>query len=147
MLGKIVIGVFAIFLLLGAFASPISDGIKGWRTNNTTQSFTVTTGGGVTTANVTLAYDLYQASLPEIIALTSNNVSDTPVASSYTESTKVLDITGLAASTTRNLTVNYYAETDDTVMRALGPFLAVLIIGGCCALIFWGMMHKSGRRG
>src|SRR4030042_4456887 len=95
MAGKILVVVIAVCLLLAAFSSPILDGIKGWRTNDTTEAFLVTVGGGVTTANVTLAYDLYQAALPEIIALTSGLGTDTPVATSYTEATKMLFVAGL----------------------------------------------------
>lgn len=143
MIGKVLLAIFALFLLLAAFASPISDGIKGWRTNNTTQNFTITTGGGVTTANVTLSYDLYQASLPEVISLTSSQITDSPVAASYDEATKTMLISGLAASLSRTLTINYYAETTDSVMRAIGPFLVILIIGGCVGLIFWGLFKKG----
>ena len=142
MAGKVLIGILAIFLLLGAFASPMIDGIKGWRTNDTTQNFAVTTGGGVTTANVTLTYDLYQAAVPEVISIISTEEADAPAATSYTEATKILLISGLEADKTRTLTVNYYAETDNDVMRVLGPFLGVLIIGGCVVLILWGMLHK-----
>jgi len=148
MIGKVMIGILAMFLLLGAFSSPIIDGIKGWRTNDTTQGFTVSTPADVITANVTLAYDLYQAAVPEAYSVTSGLGTDTPSATSYTEATKVLLISGLDDDQgPRLLTVKYYAETDDKVMRVLGPFLAVLIIGGCVAFILWGMLHKRGGRG
>jgi anti-sigma-K factor RskA len=143
MAGKILVVVIAIFLLLAAFSSPILDGIKGWRTNDTTQTFAVTTAVGATTANVTLSYDLYQAAVPEVIAITSTQGTDTPAATTYTEATKVLLVSGLDDDLTRNLSVNYYAETDDDVMRVLGPFLGALIIGGLVAFIFMGMFKKG----
>jgi len=146
MIGKVVVGILAIFLLLGAFSSPIIDGIKGWRTNDTTQDFVVDTAVGVKTANVTLAYELYQAAVPEVISITSTLGTDNASATKYTEATQVLLVDGLSADNTRTLTVNYYAETDDSVMRVLGPFLGVLIIGGCVAFILWGMLHGRGRR-
>lgn len=144
MIGKVIVGILAIFLLLGAFSSPIIDGIKGWRTNDTTQGFTINTAAGVTTANVTLAYDLYQAAVPEVYSVASNLGTDTPSAKSYAEATKSLLIEGLTANSARQLSIKYYAETDDKVMRVLGPFLAVLIIGGCVAFILWGMLRKRG---
>ena len=146
MAGRILVGVLSIFLLLGAFSSPITDGIKTWRTNDTTENFNVTTAAGVESANVTLSYDLYQAATAEVISLTSDNVSDTPVADSYVEATKKLLVTGLGALDTRVLTVNYYAETDDTVMRILGPFLFVLIFGGLIGAILYFIWKPGGRR-
>lgn len=146
MIGKVFVGILAIFLLLGAFSSPIIDGIKGWRTNDVTQNFVVNTAVGETASNVTLTYDLYQAAVPEVASITSTEGADAPAATSYTEATKVLLVSGLSANNTRTLTVNYYAETDDNVMRVLGPFLGVLIIGGCVVFILWGMLHRTGRR-
>ena len=66
MMGRVFIGILAVFLLLGAFATPINDGIKTWRTNDTSEDFAVTTAAGVTNANVTLAYNLYQEALAEV---------------------------------------------------------------------------------
>jgi len=129
-IGTIFIGILSIFLLLGAFRTPISDGIKGWRTTDSTQAFAVTTAAGVTSANVTLSYDLYQAATAEVIGITSNVTADVPVATTYTEVTKVLLVSGLEESKTHTLSVEYYAETDDEVMRVLGPFLNFLIFGG-----------------
>jgi len=146
MTGRVLVAVLSIFLLLGAFASPITDGIKTWRTNDTTENFNVTTGAGETGANVTLSYDLYQAATAEVIGITSDNDTDVPVANSYVEATKALEITGLVASDTRVLGVNYYSETDDRVMRILGPFLGILIFGGLISAILYGMWKKGGRR-
>jgi hypothetical protein len=142
-MGKIVVGILALFLLIGAFREPIIDGIKGWRTSDTTESFAVVTVAGQTTANTTLAYDLYQASTAEVITITSNTTG-TPVASAYTEATKKLLISGLPASESQTLTVNYYAETDDTVMRIIGPFLGFLIFFVTAGLIVWQMW--KGKR-
>jgi hypothetical protein len=141
-MGKYVIGVLAIFLLLGAFASPISDGIKGWRTENTTQNFIVTTGAGVTTANVTLSTELYQSKATEVISVTSN-ITEAPVATSYDEDYNYLLLSALTAAQSRTITVNYYGEVDNAVMTAIGPFLGVLIIGGLVFLIIWGMHKKK----
>ena len=51
-------------------------------------------------------------------------------------------IAGLDADNTRTLTVNYYAETDDTVMQVVGPFLGFFIFGGVAGLIIWTMWKK-----
>lgn len=146
-MGNVFIGVIAVFLLLGAFSTPILNGIKTWRTDGpTTQLIAVTTAGGVTSANVTLTKDLYQASVDQITSITSPNGSDTPVGSSYTESSKVLNIVGLADGTTRNLTLTYYGESDQSIMRIIGPFLGFFIIGGLLVLLVMGAAGKGRRR-
>lgn len=144
-MGKIIGGILAIFLLLAAFTSPIIDGIKTWRTDGDTRTDTyqVTTGAGVTGANVTLSYDLYLAALAEVDSFSSNETGDTPVAATYTEATKVLEVTGLEASKIRTLIVSYYGESSNPVMQAIGGFLAVLIIGGLVVLIIIGMARKG----
>ena len=145
MLGRVFIGIMAIFLLLGAFATPITDGIKTWRTNDTSDGFVVVTAGGITDANVTLSYNLYQEALAEVSSISSNDTDDSPVAATYTDATKILQITGLDDAETRTLTVNYYAETDSTVMRVLGPFLAFLIFGFLLLGIVWGIIQGKSR--
>ena len=145
MMGRVFVGILAIFLLLGAFATPINDGIKTWRTNDTSEDFEVSTGSGVTSANVTLSYNLYQEALAEVQSITSNDTDDIPIASTYTDATKVLLITGLDDEETHALTVDYYAETDSTVMRVLGPFLAFLIFGFLLMGTVWGVVKGSKR--
>ena len=146
-IGAIALGIFTIFMLLGPFREPIIDGIKGWRTNDTLQSESVATGVGQTTANVTLDYDLYQAVTAEVQSISSNITGETPVASAYTEATKVLLVSGLDASATRTLGIQYYAETEDTTMRVLGPFLAGIGFLILVGLIIWGMFGGKRRRG
>jgi len=106
----------------------------------------VTTGAAETTSNMTLSHDLYQAATAEIVSMTSNITGETPVASAYTEATKFLVLAGLNPSSAHTITINYLAETDDSIMRVLGPFLAVLIIGGCVVFIVMGMAQK-GKHG
>ena len=145
-ISAIFFGIICLFLLIGPFRTPISDGIKGWRTSSATENYNVTTAAAVTAANVTLSYDLYQAATAEVIGITSNVTTETPVANTYTEATKVLLISGLDADATHTLAVNYYAETDDDVMRVLGPFLSFIIFGLPAFAIIWGMWprHKRG---
>jgi hypothetical protein len=126
---SIFVGIIAIYLLIGPFQPAITDGIKGWRTNNTTESFVVTTNVSETSQNVTLGHDLYQSATGEVISITSN-ATETPVASDYDTDSLNLLIGNLDVSTTRLITVNYYAETDSDVMRIIGPFLSVFIFGG-----------------
>jgi hypothetical protein len=142
MIGKVFLAILAIFLLFGAFASPISDGIKNWRTDDITENFIVTTGGGVTSSNVTLSRDLFQSSASQVIDL-SSNITESPVATSYDDSTGNLLISALNAGDTRTLAVEYYADLEDTVMKAIGPFLAFLIIGGLALAVVYGIWKKK----
>lgn len=144
-MSKILVGIIAVFILIGGFASGIISGVHTWRTDDTTEAFSVVTAAGVTSANVTLTGDLFNASTSEVITI-SSNATESPAATSYTEATNVLLVSSLNAATTRTLTVNYYAETEDTALRAIGPFLNFLIIGGCLALIFVGMFQFGSRR-
>jgi hypothetical protein len=141
MIGKVLLAILAIFLLFGAFASPISDGIKGWRTEDITQNFVVVTGAGVTSANVTLTKDLFQGAASEVIAISSNE-TEVPVATSYDESTNNLLVSAINASKTRTLSVEFYADSDSLVMQAIGPFLGVLIIGGLAFATVMGVLKK-----
>lgn len=131
----------AVFLLLGAFATPILDGIKTWRTEDTTDSFVVTTGAAATTANVTLTRDLFQDETSQVIAITSNVSGETPIASTYTSATNYLLLAALNPSSSHLISVNYYSDTDSTVMAAIGPFLSVLVIGGLIVGIFMSRKH------
>lgn len=144
MIYKVFIGILAIFLLLGAFSGAILDGIKGWRTEDTTQSYVVATGAGVTTANVTLSLELYNDEVTEVISVTSNE-TETPIASSYDDATQKLLIAALNANDSRTLTVNYYGLPDDDVMNAIGPFLGFIVIGGLVFAIVYGVW--KGRKG
>jgi anti-sigma-K factor RskA len=143
-MSKILMAILALFLLFGAFAVPITDGIKGWRTDDTTQAFVVVTAAGATTANVTLTSDLYQDKASEVISISSNE-TEAPVATSYDSATNHLLVSALNAATTRTLTVEYYADTDSTVMNAIGPFLAVLIIGGLALATVYGVWKAKHR--
>jgi hypothetical protein len=149
MVGKAFLAVITIFLLLGAFSTPIINGVKNWRTDGggTTQTELVATAAAVTSANVTLDKDLYQAITSSITSITSTDGADTPVAIAYDEDTKVLNIGGLNDDANRTLTIIFDGETDDSVMRVLGPFLAVLIIGSLVGVIIWGVFEKKKRYG
>lgn len=145
-LGKVFAGIILMFLLFAGFSSYIIDGIKGWRTVTPTESFIVTTAGGVTTSNVTLALELYQSHTSEVIAV-SSNITESPVATSYDKVTQNLLISALQAGKTRTISVRYYGLPDDNVMKAIGPFLAVLIIGGLAFATLYGVWKDKQRKG
>jgi len=142
-MGKVFFIILAVFLLFGAFSSPILDGIKGWRTEDVSENHvSVTTAAGVETANITLDRDLFQDNASEVISITSNITGEEPLATSYTASSNRLLVSALNEDDTRTLVVNYLADSESSVMAAIGPFLGVLIIGGLVVAIFAGAFGK-----
>lgn len=85
---------------------PITDGIYDFRTDVKEDIFNNTTGPGVTTANYTLNKALYDNDT-STVTVSSNNTSDSPSVTSYHSATRILDISGLAQSDNRQLTVSY----------------------------------------
>jgi hypothetical protein len=143
MAGKILLGILALMLLFGVFFNPIMDGLTDWRTKSVEEDILVTTGGGVTSLNITLSYDLFQAKTAELHSIVSSNTAvDTPVGIAYWEDDRHLTVGGLAASLTRILTVDYRAESDLEAMRIAGPFLGAIVI-----LIIIVMIIKSMSKG
>ena len=142
MIGRVLVGILA-FILLVSFSGVIGLGIKGWRTDDVSHSEAVETGAGVTTANVTLTRDLFNDEVTEVQSI-SSNITETPIASTYTSATNLLGISALTASESRTLTIVYYSEVDDAIMRIIGPFLAFMIFGGCAGAILWSIW--KGRR-
>ena len=148
MVAKAAGAILGIFLLLGAFSTPILDGIKTWRTDGlATQTTVVATAPGITTANVTLAKDLYQANVVNVHSITSTDGADAVAVTSYTEATLALLVSGLNDDASRTLTIEYYGETDSDVMRIVGPFVGVLLIGGLAALMIWSVFEGKKKRG
>ena len=141
-MGRWVVAIVAIFLLFGAFAASINSGIISWRTQDLTQGFAVSTGAGVTSANVTLSNDLFQDDVTRVISITSNVTGESPVATSYATATNVLLVSALNASETHTLTVNYYADTENSALQAVGPFLGFIVFG----LLLFGIFHSSKGR-
>lgn len=86
-----------------------------------TQVVTVPTASGVTTATVTLASGVYENKTSNV-ELSSSNSNDVPVVSSASGQT--VGISGLEASSTRILTVNY-ASTGLNNYTGLGAIVRV----------------------
>lgn len=111
---------------------PLTTMVYDFRTDQKDDTFTITTGAGVTTANVTLAKPLYDDDT-QTISFTSN-VTETPAVSSYTTSTRQLLVSGLEPSDTRALVVTYDVDAiagEGTAINTLldrVPALYLLII-------------------
>ena len=113
---------------------PFTEAIYDFRTDVRTDFFTVLTGVGVTSANVQLTQDIYDDDT-STIDLSSNEVDDDPLYSSYNTSTRRLNMTGFADNTTRTLTVLYdidaltESEAIGNLLDMLDLFWLLVIIG------------------
>lgn len=104
----IVFGAFLMIICLPAFFQATHDA----RVESATETFAgVTTGAGVYSANVTLAQEAYDDTVNAVDSISSNVTADTPAASTYNSTSRVLLVTGLAPSVTHTLTVNYDVTT------------------------------------
>jgi len=87
---------------------------------------------GVTSANETLLDDLYDGDIGSI-DIASGDATDTPLANTYNATSRLLNITGLTADTTRTLDVSYDVdalEGSDAVNTLVDrvPFIWMLMI-------------------
>jgi hypothetical protein len=141
-----ILGALAILLLLFTVArAPISQGIEGLRTDNQTQNIVVETSAS-SNATVVLAHDLYLGNPAKVATITSN-ITETPLPISYAVATKTLTIDGLNATATHLLSLNYAAETTDTMWSALGPYMSILIYGVILSCIGFGLYKtRNGKR-
>ena len=122
-------------------------GIDQFRLVDQVDPFTVDTGGGVTTANVTLSQDLY-GNETRNASVSSNVTADAPIASSYVSATNVLNVTGLQASTAHYLTVTYSIDRlgDYFGAGASARVVPVLLILGILCIV-GGAGYQAFRRG
>jgi hypothetical protein len=95
-------------MLVGAilWMLPVTQGVYDFRTDVKEDEFRYETGAGVTVANVTLLKELFDDDQSTVDVI-SDDTDDTPVVVSYHSATRLLDISGLAQSTNRTLSVSY----------------------------------------
>ena len=84
---------------------PLTAQAYDFRTDEREDTFTVATGVGETTANVTLLKAVFDNDTSTISF--SSNVSESLAVSTYDTATKTLGVSGLNAETTRELDVSY----------------------------------------
>lgn len=127
------------------FILPISEATYDFRTDNREDTFAITTGIGVTTANVTLIKSIYEDDTATLSF--SSNITETPTFSSWNGTNRSLGIAALTANATRSLTVGY----DVAVFRSgsavnslldntpLIWYLMIICLPGAAIIsIFWG---------
>lgn len=103
----------AVFLLL----MPLTMAVYDFRTDVREDTFSVDTGVGVTSGNVTLIKPVYDDDT-STIDVSSDLATDIPVFNTYNTTSRQTNFTGLTANTTRILTVSYDVD-------ALNAWLAV----------------------
>lgn len=131
-------GVLILLLILAIMFLPdLTDATHEMIVEQQTESAVVATGAGETTGDITLTQPLYSSETQYVNTVTSSYGSDTPVASSYDSTSGNLTISGLAASQSRTLTVNYdYDATGEYVgLRSGGKMMPTLILLMAMALV------------
>ncbi len=99
-------GFLIVFITVILFLLPVTGAIYDYRTDAREESFNYETGGGVTTANVTLHYPIYDDDT-NTIGILSDLPTDIPLFSAYNTTTRLVDITGLTVASNRTLRVFY----------------------------------------
>jgi hypothetical protein len=131
-------------IILAMFGG-VMAAIHSFRGVDFTEPHIITTGGGVTTATITLAADVMDDENTNI-SVTSTNALDAPVPFAYTSTTRQLTVNGLAASDTRTLTITYPVlrldAFSDTAARFFPAYLILALL--CC---IGGAAYAAFRRG
>lgn len=124
-----VIGIMIAFIMFPT----VMDSANDAATDPQTDALTSTTGVGETTDTVTLTQPLYDDSVTNITSITSTNGADTPAASTYASATRILTVSGLAASGTRTFTILYAADATSNYMGLkemiqISPMMILILI-------------------
>ena len=102
---KVFYAFLIIFTSVVLFMLPIASMVYDFRTDQREDVFVVTTAVAVTTANVTLLRAVFDNDTGTITF--TSNTTETPAVSTYNTTTRQLLVSGLEASTTRELDVTY----------------------------------------
>ena len=144
----VVLSIVGLIVGLMLIANVLPDVVTDTASVDYSEPFDVTTGVGETYSVETLSYAHYYEDLTDLSA-SSDNVADTPVVLDYNEDTYAVNVTGLAASDSRILTISYVRESNQqftgmsSFVRLL-PFIAVL---GLLIACIWGIFSSIRSRG
>jgi len=139
----LIVLVSVILLLL-----PYTGAIYDFRTEIETDTFNYATNASLTTGNVTLQETVYDDDT-DTIEISSDLTGDVPLFSAYNTTTRLLDMTGLLASSNRTLTVEYdtNALTDSPaldIFLSWVPWIWLLMVCGLPLVAIYGII--KGRR-
>jgi len=142
---EIFFAILAILVLLPF----LFTGIANARQVTYTQTFPgVTTGGGVTTANVILLKPLFGADVVYVTAITTTVGTDVPAVGTYTSASRTLQVIGLAESETRALEITYgYGRFDAYLDGFFANFHIFLIFALFVFVVIelWAQSRSRGR--
>jgi hypothetical protein len=145
--GSVIVGIIMVAVMFVLFPI-VMDSTHELQTDSYTQTeAAVVTGVGVAAADVVLDEELWSDSTTYVTSVASDNVADTPAVGTYTAGTQTLNVTGLAESDTRTLTIVYLHDglTDYTgmgAMVAVAPLLLFLgVIGAVIGGLYMGFKH------
>lgn len=143
--------IFYSFLIIAATAVllllPITEGVYDFRTDLAQDDFRLETDGATTTANLTLIDEVYDDDVTTVDC-TSDNSDDIPVVEGYHSGTRVVDISGLATSENRTLSVTYDIDAlgasgaISTFLDQLGWVWLLLVIAFPAAAIAAMFMNR-----
>jgi len=139
--GSVLMGIIMVAVMFVLFPI-VMDSSHELQTDVFTQAeAAVATGAGEVAADVVLTEALWNDSNTYVTSVTSDNVLDTPVAGVYTAATQTLNVTGLAASDTRTLTIvyEYDALTDYTGMGQMVAVAPLLLFMGVLGAMVFGL--------
>lgn len=143
---KIVAGLFVAIIFI-LFLPQLIGNAHAAQAESTSQQFNaVTTGGGVTTATLTLSQASFYTDSVQRITVASDNTSDAPSAQSYTSSNRHLVVEGLNASDTRVLTVSYEIVRDSnngTFNLVAGNLPTFLILAALFVVVVIGVKQLT----
>ena len=129
---------------------PFTTAIYDFRTDVRTDTFPGTaTGGAETSANLSLTKFVFDDDI-ETILITSDDGLDVPSLFSYNTTTRLTDMTGLAVSSNRTVTISYdvdalseSAAVSTILDRVPAIFLLVVIAFPMAAL--WAVFTNKDR--
>lgn len=139
--GSVIVGIIMVAVMFVLFPI-VMDSTHSLQTDEYVQSeAAVATGAGVTAADVVLDEALWDDATASVISITSDEVTDVPVANTYTAGTQTLNITGLAADDSRTLTITYEYDglTDYTGMGAMVAVAPLLLFLGVIGAVVGGL--------
>lgn len=117
---------------------PVTAGIYDFRTDIRTDNFAVTTAVGADNSTVQLFKDIYDDDA-STVDISSDDVDDAPYWVSYNTTSRALLVAGLAANTTRTLSISY--DKDAIGEGGITAFLGVLPL---IWIIFWVAFPVAG---
>lgn len=140
-MNKGILALFGATLLIVLMAATMT-GITNFRATSTSYALASTTGGGVTSQNVTLPLAVLDDTVLHVTSVTSNNTADNPSATAY--ASKVVTIGGLAASNSRLLTIAYRAPSLDayTAVDLAAKWWPLFLVVGIIGVVI-GALVKS----